>query len=445
MYNFAICLHNFNVFYQFTEMTSYGKLYKVLLKTTASPYSIILEHRHHKDALLFESNAIAVLSSQEFDCIKRQYSKVHDAYGCLGILQVGQGASSVPFLVTVTGCIIVGKINDSEVFRITQTSFISLQNHPQDEDLISNIRKLLNSGTFYFSKNNSFDLTLCAQRQQKGTITDNRFFWNRMLHTLFIRFDVDTNFWLLKMMCGYVEIRTIYVRHQQARVMIISRLSCERAGTRFNVRGCNDDGHVANFVETEQAIYLDDIIVSHLQTRGSVPLFWEQTGVQVGSHKVKLSRSCEASAAAYSKHFSTMKKRYGQLAIVNLLSTNLSGSKEGEAMLSHSYQKYHNSSFHNDVPHIVFDYHVECRNSKNLSKLKGNVESLVKEFGFFYATKNGVHAQQKGVFRINCLDCLDRTNSVETFIGLEMLREQVNSFGEADNHQILSRFVKVFF
>ena len=30
------------------------------------------------------------------------------------------------------------------------------------------------------------------------------------------------------------------------------RLSCERAGTRFNVRGVNDDGAVANFVETEQ-------------------------------------------------------------------------------------------------------------------------------------------------------------------------------------------------
>jgi phosphatidylinositol-bisphosphatase len=53
-------------------------------------------------------------------------------------------------------------------------------------------------------------------------------------------------------MCGGVEIRTIYAAHKQAKACIISRLSCERAGTRFNVRGTNDDGHVANFVETEQ-------------------------------------------------------------------------------------------------------------------------------------------------------------------------------------------------
>lgn len=50
---------------------------------------------------------------------------------------------------------------------------------------------------------------------------------------------------------------------------------------RFNVRGTNDEGHVANFVETEQVIFLDNEITSYLQTRGSVPLFWEQPGVQV--------------------------------------------------------------------------------------------------------------------------------------------------------------------
>lgn len=53
-------------------------------------------------------------------------------------------------------------------------------------------------------------------------------------------------------MCGGVEIRTIYAGHKQAKACVISRLSSERAGTRFNVRGANDDGQVANFVETEQ-------------------------------------------------------------------------------------------------------------------------------------------------------------------------------------------------
>ena len=53
-----------------------------------------------------------------------------------------------------------------------------------------------------------------------------------MLHIHLLRFSVNCSSWLLKAMCGSVEIRTVYVGHRQARAVIISRLSCERAGTR---------------------------------------------------------------------------------------------------------------------------------------------------------------------------------------------------------------------
>ena len=75
---------------------------------------------------------------------------------------------------------------------------------------------------------------------------------NRALHLHLQRYNVDCTQWLIKAMCGGVEIRTIYVAEKQAKACLISRLNCERAGTRFNVRGVNDDGNVANFVETEQ-------------------------------------------------------------------------------------------------------------------------------------------------------------------------------------------------
>jgi synaptojanin len=38
-----------------------------------------------------------------------------------------------------------------------------------------------------------------------------------------------------------------------ATVGLISRLSWKRAGTRFNARGVDDDGHVANSVEVSLA------------------------------------------------------------------------------------------------------------------------------------------------------------------------------------------------
>ncbi|XP_052872010.1 synaptojanin-1 [Anopheles cruzii] len=434
-----------------------SKGFRVLEKSKPpSPHSVLLEHRNKPETLLFESQAVAVLSAQETEIVRKQYTKVLDAYGCLGVLQLNAGDTSLLYLVMVTGCFSVGKILDSEIFRITQTQFVSLQYQPTNEDKVAEIRKVLNSGTFYFSFANpataqpayGFDITLSAQRRRRTNETDNRFFWNRMLFIHLLRFGVECNFWLLRAMCGSVEIRTVYAGSKQARAAIISRLSCERAGTRFNVRGTNDEGCVANFVETEQCIYLDNEITSYVQTRGSVPLFWEQPGVQVGSHKVKLSRGFESSRAAFDRHMCTMKARYGQQAIVNLLGTSLIGSKEGEAMLSNEFQRHHRESDHNDVPHLVFDYHQECRsgNTSALAKLKQRIDATCPDFGMFYAIGDTVYREQRGAVRTNCLDCLDRTNCVQTYVGLEMLGEQIHQMSALSDkkQQMASRFEEVF-
>lgn len=61
-----------------------------------------------------------------------------------------------------------------------------------------------------------------------------------------------------------------------ATLTLISRLSCRRAGTRFNSRGIDDDGHVANFVETETVVWDPgsngrSLGFSYCQIRGSIP------------------------------------------------------------------------------------------------------------------------------------------------------------------------------
>lgn len=53
--------------------------------------------------------------------------KIADAYGCLGVLQVNAGESSQMYLVLVTSGFSVGKLCDSEVFRVTQTQLVPLQ------------------------------------------------------------------------------------------------------------------------------------------------------------------------------------------------------------------------------------------------------------------------------------------------------------------------------
>ncbi|XP_050437501.1 synaptojanin-1 isoform X2 [Adelges cooleyi] len=298
----------------------------------------------------------------------------------------------------------------------------------------------------FVSQELRFDLTLCAQRQWNSCNPDQRFFWNRNLHIYFIRFGIDTAQWLMKIVCGSIEVKTVYARHKQARIAIISRLSCRRAGTRFNVRGCNDDGYVANFVETEQVVYLDDEVTSFVQIRGSVPLFWEQPGVNVGAHKVKLSRSIEASAEVYEKHVKSLKECYGNTIFINLLGAANVNSKENESSLSYAFEQKHSTSTFSFIPFVAFDYHQEFKSGgeKSLQKLKNTVGPYLDSFGVFYAKGNSVVKHQTGSMRINCTDCLDRTNCIQKFFALEVLVKQLNLLCPNETDQIVSRFEEVF-
>lgn len=109
-------------------------------------------------------------------------------------------------------------------------------------------------------------------------------------------------------------------------------------------------------------------------------------------------------------------------------------------------QKHHKESSHNDIPHIVFDYHQECRggNQTNLQKLKTKIEQQLVNFAYYHANGNAVFSLQSGTIRTNCLDCLDRTNCVQTFIGLEILGRQLQSMQLVDKKQTVSRFEEVF-
>lgn len=70
--------------------------------------------------------------------MKRQYTKILDAYGCLGVLQLNGGENNILYLVMITGCYSVGKIGDTEIFRITQTQFVPLH-YQHNEDRISEV------------------------------------------------------------------------------------------------------------------------------------------------------------------------------------------------------------------------------------------------------------------------------------------------------------------
>jgi endonuclease/exonuclease/phosphatase family metal-dependent hydrolase len=234
------------------------------------------------------------------------------------------------------------------------------------------------------------------------------------------------------------------ISNQPSTLTVISRLSSRRAGTRFNSRGVDDDGNVANFVETETIFWNPSgVCFSYIQIRGSIPIFWESSSSLLpGQQKIQITRSPEATQPAFDKHFEALEHVYGAVHIVNLLSA----SKPGEAELTERY-RYHVSksplrqgksegevSEHNLLRETEFDFHERTRGAggyEGARAIRPYLEASAEGFVYLLlenvpdsgsasekpdSTKPVVVMQQSGVFRVNCLDCLDRTNLVQGLI-----------------------------
>lgn len=243
---------------------------------------------------------------------------------------------------------------------------------------------------------------------------------------------------------------------------LISRLSCRRAGTRFNSRGIDDDGNVANFVEIETILWHPSgLCFSYAQIRGSVPLFWEQaTGLLPGQQKIQITRSPEATQPAFDKHFESLGVNYGTVHILNLLSE----SKPGEAELTARYKYHVQHSPSNQVLDLggasesrllqsQFDFRAETKGPGGY-EAAGMVKRLIQHRadGFAYFLCEGsmqnekalnqqtaVVLQQEGVFRTNCLDCLDRTNLIQTIISQMALESFLRQRSEQATADLWSR------
>ena len=112
--------------------------------------------------------------------------------------------------------------------------------------------------------------------------------------------------------------------------------------------------------------------------------------------------------------------------IINLLGSNLVGSKEGEATLSTAFQTHQKSSPHTDIPHILWDFHAEG-GAKNLDKLDRKVSKYAEKLDYFHKAGEVVAKKQTGVIRSNCTDCLDRTNAVQMYIGTVLMNNSIRT------------------
>lgn len=84
-----------------------------------------------------------------------------------------------------------------------------------------------------------------------------------------------------------------------------------------------------------------------------------------------------------------------------------------------------------EVRYEYFDFHSECRKMRwdRLNILLLRLDAEIDAHDFFHLSKDGtVLSQQTGVYRTNCIDCLDRTNVVQSMLANRSLKSILNKF-----------------
>ncbi|KAH8271350.1 hypothetical protein KR018_007362 [Drosophila ironensis] len=283
--------------------------------------------------------------------------------------------------------------------------------------------------SFYFSFD--CDITNNLQRheaQASGTPQqqpqpDERFFWN--MHMISDILKMNDKTWILPVIQGFVQVEPCVIGNECFTLALVSRRSRHRAGTRYKRRGVDEKGNCANYVETEQILSFRHHQLSFTQVRGSVPIYWSQPGYKYRPPP-RLDRGVAETQQAFELHFAKELETYGRVCIVNLVEQSGKEKLIGDAYADHVI-KYNNEL----MIYVTFDFHDYCRGMRfeNVSALIDAVGPEAGAMGFHWRDQRGMICNQKSVFRVNCMDCLDRTNVVQTAIGKAVLESQLVKLG----------------
>ncbi|CEJ92576.1 hypothetical protein VHEMI08220 [[Torrubiella] hemipterigena] len=215
---------------------------------------------------------------------------------------------------------------------------------------------------------------------------------------------------------------------------LISRRSTQRPGLRYMRRGINENGYTANTVETEQILSGENWeskrpIQSFVQMRGSIPLFWSQTPYALKPIPV-VQHSPEQNYRACKMHFQRIIDRYGQIQVVNLVEKHGIEAPLGN-LFEQNVETLTKELGDSELSFEWFDFHHACRGMKfeNVSDLLLRVKDRLETLGSTVQADGKASHTQSGVFRTNCMDCLDRTNVCQSSFAKHMLEYQLKEDG----------------
>jgi hypothetical protein len=338
---------------------------------------------------------------------------------------------------------------DFRLFPVPKDAKSTLLNHPIEKTLLNLLKSHLYSGPLYFSY--GWDICSSFQRQNSKSYdreaplwmkTDERFFWNKHLQGNLIDAcdspnGLQISRFIVPILFGFFETKVVSIGSRKFLFGLISRRSRHRAGTRYFSRGIDDKGNVSNFNESEQFVIADkpgnsekgltgQVKMGYVQTRGSVPVYW----AEVNNLRYKpdlLIMEREETGEATALHFKDQTALYGDNYLVNLVN-----QKGYEKPVKEAYERAVARLDNPKVHYTYYDFHHECK-GMHFEKVINLIETLeakgLKRDDWFFYDDNAVKQSQSAVVRTNCMDCLDRTNVVQSTLGKWVLEKQLQTVG----------------
>ncbi|ORX56736.1 hypothetical protein DM01DRAFT_1319763 [Hesseltinella vesiculosa] len=388
-------------------------------------------------------------------------------YGIMGFIQLHAG----DYMLVVTGRESIGSIQGKPIYQANRFEIIPLANGvanlPADQQtdegvFVDLLQQHLKSGVIYYSP--SYDLTQSLQRQAKLDASqplwkrsDERFFWNKFISSKLIdaaETDPEFGAFVMPLLQGFVQVSVCRVNNQPFVLGLITRRSRHRPGTRYFSRGVDAHGHVSNYVETEQLALYDgpdaklplsgQRQMAYVQTRGSIPVYWAQLINLKYTPRLWVGDS-KKSAAAARLHFDEQITTYGDQYLINLVNT-----KGYELPMGQAYANVVKQLNDPRLHYTHFDFHKECSKMRwhRIQLLVDDLKDALIAQGYYeYDAKQGVTKTQTSVVRTNCMDCLDRTNVVQSTLAKWVLTSQLRELGVLGTNEVLDQheaFMSIF-
>ncbi|TYZ62122.1 hypothetical protein PybrP1_005143 [[Pythium] brassicae (nom. inval.)] len=386
------------------------------------------------------------------------FAAVHAVYGVYSLL-------SGPYLAVIADARVIGSGPSSEkiycalelelipVSAAAHRSFFkhaSPREQKDEREYVRMLQSVVASRTFYFSYD--YDLTLSAQRRATTSAklplwqrAEEDFFWNKPLLGAFVAAG-DLHNWIVPVISGFVKVmKKCDVNGMRCDVLFFTRRSWRRVGTRFNVRGVDKDGCVANFCETEVLLVKPTrAVCSYVQVRGSIPLYWDQmvTLKYMPRTRYAFSGSNESivdwNELAFRAHMDNIIQRYGHVTVVNLIDrAGASKTVRDQAQLGTAFakyaKKYNQQSRAPDALPLAAAFGASPPGLGHSPKNR-SAQSSPSSGAQSPDSEGRMVNRQKGVFRVNCMDNLDRTNVV---MSLFARRCTLQSLGLHDDAHVL--------